>query len=128
MAGHVTSPKASTVVFVLLLVLLVVTVVAAKIEHAQLSLAIALLIASVKAVLIIIYFMNVRFADTVTRLAAVAGFLALLLLLTLLLADYATRPPRAAQGQALGKNSSPHAPRGVQRHAERGGYYDSPRH
>lgn len=102
MAGHVTSPKASSVVFVLLLVLLVVTVFAAKIQHAQLGLAIALLIASVKAVLIIVYFMNVRFADTVTRLATVAGFLALFLLLTLVLADYASRPARTAQGQAAG--------------------------
>ncbi len=88
---HVTSPFASFVVFVLLLVLLVATVLAAAIEHHVIGIVVALSIATVKAVLIIYYFMNVRFADVVTRLFVVSAFLWLLLLITLLMADYLTR-------------------------------------
>jgi cytochrome c oxidase subunit 4 len=92
MSEHVTSPRASIVVFVVLLVLLVATVLAADIAlgHA-LSVGLALALAVVKAVLIIVYFMNVRFSDTTTRLAAVAGFLGLAILLVLMMADYVTR-------------------------------------
>jgi cytochrome c oxidase subunit 4 len=92
MAGHVTSPRASTVVFLLLLVLLVVTVLAAGIEHSALAILVALAIAITKAALIVVYFMNVRFSDTVTRMASVAGFVGLAILLVLLMADYLTRP------------------------------------
>jgi cytochrome c oxidase subunit 4 len=91
MAGHVTSPRASSVVFVILLVLLLVTVFAARVEHPVLGILIALLIAVTKAVLIVVYFMNVRFSDLVTRMASVAGFVGLAILLTLLMADYLTR-------------------------------------
>jgi cytochrome c oxidase subunit IV len=92
---HVTSPAASFVVFVVLLVLLVLTVVAAGIEHAVLGIVVALTIAVVKAALIVYYFMNVRFADTVTRLFVVAAFFWLLLLLVLMMADYVSRDPRS---------------------------------
>ncbi len=99
---HVTSPAAAFVVFVVLLVLLVLTVAAAAIQHAVVGILVALAIAAVKAVLIIYYFMNVRFADVVTRLFVVASFLWLGLLLGILMGDYSRRgigdvPPR---GQA----------------------------
>jgi cytochrome c oxidase subunit 4 len=99
MAEHVTSPRASMVVFVVLLVLLVLTVLAAEVAlgHA-LSIVLALVIAVTKAVLIIIYFMNVRFSDTVTRMASVAGFVGLAILLTLLMADYVTRSSNWREG------------------------------
>jgi cytochrome c oxidase subunit 4 len=98
--GHVTSPKASFVVFVVLMVLLVVTVFAANVQHAALGIVIALAIATVKAVLIVLYFMNVRYADHVTRMAVVAGFLGLLLLFVLMFSDYLTRDTRRPRGQA----------------------------
>jgi hypothetical protein len=44
--------------------------------------------------------MNLRFSDNVTRIAAVAGFAGLLLLLALTLADYLTRDRPRQQGQA----------------------------
>jgi cytochrome c oxidase subunit 4 len=91
MAAHVTSPRASSVVFVVLLVLLVATVVAARIEHAVWGIVIAMAIAVTKAVLIVVYFMNVRFSDTVTRMATVAGFIGLSILLLLMMADYVSR-------------------------------------
>jgi cytochrome c oxidase subunit 4 len=98
--GHVTSPKASFVVFVVLMVLLGVTVWAANIQHAVLGVVIALIIATIKAVLIVLYFMNVRYADQVTRLAVLAGFLGLLLLFVLISTDYLNRDTRRPRGQA----------------------------
>jgi cytochrome c oxidase subunit IV len=107
MAAHVTSPKASLIVFVVLLVLLVLTVLAAGIEHGLLAIIVALAIAFTKAALIVVYFMNVRFSDTVTRIASAAGFVGLAILLVLMMADYVTRPgdvqDRASSG-ALEKN------------------------
>jgi cytochrome c oxidase subunit 4 len=95
MAAHVTSSRSCYIVFGALLVLLVLTVVAAGIENHTLGIIIALLIATVKALLIIVYFMNVRFADWVTRLAVAAGFVGLIVLLAFMMSDYLTRDPIA---------------------------------
>jgi cytochrome c oxidase subunit 4 len=88
---HVTSPLAAIVVFVVLLVLLVLTVVAAEIRDHTIGIIVALTIAVVKAVLIVYFFMNIRFADVVTRFFVVSGFLWLALLLSIMMADYISR-------------------------------------
>ncbi len=93
MAAHVTSSRSCYIVFGALLVLLVLTVIAAGIENHTLGIIVALLIATVKALLIIVYFMNVRFADWVTRLAVAAGFVGLIVLLAFMMSDYLTRDP-----------------------------------
>ncbi|SRR5690554_1473139 len=90
-AEHVTSPFVAFLVFVALLVLMVLTIWAASIEHGTVGLLVALLIATVKAVLIIYYFMNVRFTDVVTRLFVVSAFFWLLLLLVIMMSDFIAR-------------------------------------
>ena len=50
-----------------------------------------LLIAVVKATLVVLYFMHVRFTNRVTQLAAASGFVWLLIMFGLTLSDYFTR-------------------------------------
>ncbi len=95
MNEHLTPPRVYLVVFAALLVLLALTVAVALVEHPVAGLAIALAIASAKALLIGLYFMNLRWESPVMRPAAVAGLVWLALLMGLSLCDLMTRggPP-----------------------------------
>ncbi len=91
MSSQVVSVKIYVAVFVALLMLLASTVAVALVEHPAVGLSIALGIAGTKALLIVLFFMNVRHDTASVRLAAVAGFLWLALLISLSLADLLTR-------------------------------------
>ena len=78
-------------VFAALMVLLLATVGVAKMDLGpRMSLAIALAIAIAKALLIILYFMGVRYSSQRVWLFAGAGFFWLLIFLSIL-DDYITR-------------------------------------
>jgi cytochrome c oxidase subunit IV len=98
------TPRVYQVIYLLLLGLLVLTVGAAFLPterwfgpaHARawayrLALSIALTIAVVKGLLIVLYFMHVRYARRVTWAFAGAGFLWLAIMLALTFSDYLTR-------------------------------------
>jgi cytochrome c oxidase subunit 4 len=78
-------------VFVALLALLVITVAAAGIEHRTLGIIVAITVAVTKAVLIILFFMHLRYTTSIIRVYAVAGFVWLVFLLMLSATDYLTR-------------------------------------
>lgn len=78
-------------VFIALIVLLVVTVVVAEMEFGAANFIVAAAIASVKAVLIIMFFMHVRYGSHLIWLVAGAGFFWLAIMFTLTMADYLTR-------------------------------------
>ena len=52
---------------------------------------VALTIAVIKAVLVILFFMHVRYSSTLTKVTVGAGFFWLLLMITLSLSDYLSR-------------------------------------
>jgi cytochrome c oxidase subunit 4 len=52
---------------------------------------VALTIACIKAVLVILFFMHVRYSSKLTKFTVVAGFFWLLILISLSLSDYITR-------------------------------------
>jgi cytochrome c oxidase subunit IV len=80
------------VVFAALMVLLVVTVAVAFYVHAgDLNLIIALVIATVKAALVVLFFMHVKYASRLTKIFVCAAFLWLAILFALTFADYLTR-------------------------------------
>ena len=81
MAHHIVSPKTYYKVFAALMVLLFLTVAAAEIDHAVLNTVIALVIAGIKALLIILIFMHVKYSSRLTQVLAVVGFVWLVLLL-----------------------------------------------
>jgi cytochrome c oxidase subunit IV len=74
-----------------LMLLLVLTVLAAEFEAGSWNLPIALSIALAKTLLIVTFFMHLRFSSPLVRMFAAAGFLWLLILLVFLAADVVTR-------------------------------------
>ncbi len=74
-----------------LLLLLVLTVGVAFIDLGPLNLLIALTIAIVKAVLVILYFMHVRYSSRVIMVVATAAFFWLMIMFTLTMADFLSR-------------------------------------
>lgn len=74
-----------------LLVLFILTVAAAYIDMGPFNIFVALAIAIVKAVLVVLYFMHVRYNSPLTWLFASAGFMWLVILFALTMSDYLTR-------------------------------------
>ena len=79
-------------VYIALMILLALTVIAAQFPLGALSLLIALAIATAKSLLVILYFMHVRFSSRVTWLFVTAGFLWLAIMFTLTFGEYLGRP------------------------------------
>ena len=88
---HVTSRKVYFAVFAALILLTLATVLVARIDLGVLNDVAALGIAVTKAILVILFFMHVRYSTRLTALTAVGGFLWLAILIGLTLADYASR-------------------------------------
>lgn len=78
-------------VFAALLVLLIATVFAAKVDVGRWNFPVAAAIASVKAALILLFFMHVRYSRALIWLFSIAGFFWLAILFTLTMSDYMTR-------------------------------------
>lgn len=74
-----------------LLGLFILTVAAAYIDLGNLNIFVALTIAVVKAVLVVLYFMHVRYSTRLTWVFACAGFFWIIILFALTMSDYATR-------------------------------------
>lgn len=92
MSEHAHSRAFSVALGIGLLVLTAVTVKAAFIDLGPWNPVIALLIATVKATLVILFFMHVKGAsEKLTGVVVVSGFFFLAILLSLSLADYMTR-------------------------------------
>jgi cytochrome c oxidase subunit IV len=90
--NHVTLPlRTYFVIYVALLVLLALTVGAAYLDLGPWGAVIALIIALIKALLVILYFMHVRYSHPLVWLFAGAGFLWLVILLAGTLQDYLSR-------------------------------------
>jgi cytochrome c oxidase subunit 4 len=92
MAEHVVSRKTYLVVWVALMALMILTAGLSRINLGEWSTAIAMAIAVIKALLVILFFMHVRYEDQkITWVVVVAGFFWLGILLALTMTDYVTR-------------------------------------
>jgi len=91
-SDHVLSVKLYAAIFGTLLVLTLVTAGAAFIDlGGNLNTILALLIACGKALLVILFFMHVRYSSRLTWVFVGAGFFWLMILLALTLADVLSR-------------------------------------
>jgi cytochrome c oxidase subunit IV len=79
------------VIYIVLLVLMGLTVGTAYIELGPWHLIVAMVIAVVKAALILLYFMHLRYSGRAILVYAFLGFAFLLVLLVLSISDYLTR-------------------------------------
>jgi cytochrome c oxidase subunit IV len=83
--------KTYILVYLALLFLLVLTLAIAYIEMAGLNTILAIFVASLKAFLVILYFMHVRYSTILTRVFIISGFLWMAILVGFTLTDYFTR-------------------------------------
>ncbi len=88
---HILPVRTYVLVYVALMILLAATVGAAFVDLGPLNLVVSLLIAAAKAILIVLFFMHIRYSNRLTMLFAGIGFFWLIILFTQTLADYLTR-------------------------------------
>jgi cytochrome c oxidase subunit 4 len=102
MSGHI-SPKTTYYgIFGGLMVLTVITVTVAFINLGPLNFPVALGIAILKATLVILFFMHVKYSSRLTKLICGTAFFFLLILFGLTLSDYLSRGWFVAPGGTAG--------------------------
>jgi cytochrome c oxidase subunit IV len=91
MSGHVAPKSMYYAVFAALMVGTALTVLVAFYDLGPLNNILMLGIASTKALLVILFFMHVRWATRLTWVVAASGFVWLLILFGITMSDYLTR-------------------------------------
>jgi cytochrome c oxidase subunit IV len=92
MSEHISSVKLYVGIWATLLCLTVVTAAVSFVDLGPFNTIVALTIATFKAVLVVLFFMHVKYTqERMTKVVIVSAFFFLLLLLALSMADYTTR-------------------------------------
>ena len=90
-AGHVAPKSMYYMVFLALIVGTGLTVAAASVDMGPLNNVAMLTIAVIKATLVILFFMHVRWSSRLTWVVAMSGFFWLLIMFGMGMSDYLTR-------------------------------------
>jgi cytochrome c oxidase subunit 4 len=88
---HIVTPTQYAMVFGTLLAFTGITVGAAYVELGILNPVVALAIASTKMVIVILFFMHVKYQSNLVKMTVGAGFFTFLVLITMTLTDYMSR-------------------------------------
>jgi len=88
---HITPPIVYIVIFLTLLVCTALTVGASYVEMGVFNPIVAILIGVVKATLVVLFFMGVKYSTKLTMLTVFAGLFMFLTLIGMTLADYISR-------------------------------------
>ena len=92
MSEHIMSSKFYYTIWIALLCLTVITAAVSFVNLGPFNTIVALVIATFKALLVVLFFMHVKYtSEKLTKTVIVAAIFWLLLLLTLSMADYTTR-------------------------------------
>jgi cytochrome c oxidase subunit 4 len=91
MAHHVTPIRDYLLVFLALMVLTAITVAVAFVDLGAWNDIVAMSIALLKATLVVLIFMHVRYSARLSKVSVVSGVLWLIILIGLTLSDYMTR-------------------------------------
>ena len=91
MSEHVVSRKIYFIIFGALLVLTAATVWVANFDLGPWNAIVAISIAVLKATLVVLYFMHVRYSSKLTWVFVAAGFFWLAILMVFTFSDFATR-------------------------------------
>jgi len=92
MAEHVSSLKLYIGIWIALLIGTLLTVLVAEVHLGPFNAVVALSIATVKATLVVLFFMHVKYThERLTRVVIISAIFWLAILLALSMADYATR-------------------------------------
>lgn len=113
MSGHVSPKRVYYAIFAALMVFTAITVGVAFVPLGPFNFPVAISIAIVKATLVVLFFMHVKYSSQLTKLVIATGFFFLLVLFALTLTDYLSRGWRtggpAAQffAEPVGKRQPP---------------------
>lgn len=88
---HIVSPLQYSYVFGTLLLGTIITILAADRNFGIFNPMIALAIACTKAVIVILFFMHVKYQSNLVRMTVACGFFTFLVLTTMTLTDYMSR-------------------------------------
>ena len=88
---HIVSPRIYVAVGVALLILTGTTVAVSYLDLGVFNAVVALAIAVIKMMLVVLFFMHVKYSPRLTKLTAMAGIFTFLILVGMTLADYFTR-------------------------------------
>jgi cytochrome c oxidase subunit IV len=102
MSGHISPKTTYYSIFGALMVLTIVTVSVAFINLGVLNFPVALGIAILKATLVILFFMHVKYSSQLTKLICGTAFFFLVILFGLTLSDYLSRGWFVAPGGTAG--------------------------
>ena len=91
MSHYIVPRQTYYIVFVALLTLTATTVGVTYIEMGRFNLIVALLIAFVKATLVVLFFMNVKTSSPLTKLFVIAGIFWMFIMILLTFSDYVSR-------------------------------------
>lgn len=103
---HIVSPKIYGLIFLALMLGTFLTVFAATRDFGPFNIVIALGIATIKASLVILFFMHGKYSSRRTKLVIISGFFWLAIMLGLTLADYTSRHPEPSRSQLQPASSS----------------------
>ena len=90
-AEHIVGPKVYLAIFGALLFFTALTVAASFVDMYAFNAVVALAIACIKAVLVILFFMHVKYSSRLTKLTVAAGVFTFFVLITMTLTDYISR-------------------------------------
>lgn len=88
---HIVRPKTYLLILIILLILTATTTGVAFLDLGVLNPIVALAIACTKTVLVILFFMHLRYSSKLLKLTLGAGFFTFLVLIALTLSDYISR-------------------------------------
>ena len=94
MSEHVVPKSTYYLIFAVLIACTAITVAVAFVDLGPLNTVVALTIAVLKATLVVLFFMHVKYSTRLTWVVVVGSVFWLGILLALTLSDYATRPWR----------------------------------
>jgi len=98
------------VIILTLLFLTSLTVFAAYINLGRFNIVVALAIATLKATLVVLFFMHAKYSPKRTKLVIMAGIFWLIILLFMTLSDYASRVDYRGVHFPISQNISLHSP------------------
>ena len=91
MSEHIMSSKFYYTIWIALLCLTVITAAVSFVDLGPLNTVVALVIATIKALLVVLFFMHVKQSSAMTKLFVVAGFFWMAILFAFTLGDYFSR-------------------------------------
>ena len=91
MTEHIVTKKQYALIFAILMLLTLATTAIGMIDLGRLNVVVALVIATVKALLVVLFFMHIYWSSKLNKLVVVSGVVWLALLLWLTLTDIFSR-------------------------------------